>query len=53
MKGWFVGHPPHACLPPAAGIGFETAKALARQDYRVVLACRNKEKAEAARAKLQ
>ncbi|EFN53158.1 hypothetical protein CHLNCDRAFT_26048 [Chlorella variabilis] len=35
------------------GIGFETAKALARQDYRVVLACRNKEKAEAARAKLQ
>ncbi len=35
------------------GIGFETAKALAKQNYRVVLACRDRAKAEAARAKLQ
>jgi NAD(P)-dependent dehydrogenase (short-subunit alcohol dehydrogenase family) len=36
-----------------AGIGFETAKALLQRDYQVVLACRDKEKAEAARGKLK
>jgi hypothetical protein len=35
------------------GIGFQTAKALLRRDYQVVLACRDKAKAEAARAKLR
>ncbi|KAI3436274.1 hypothetical protein D9Q98_002327 [Chlorella vulgaris] len=35
------------------GIGFETAKALRQRDYQVVLACRDKEKAEAARRKLK
>lgn len=34
------------------GIGFETAKALLQQGYRVILGCRDKERAEAARAKL-
>ncbi|KAL4459034.1 hypothetical protein ABPG75_013899 [Micractinium tetrahymenae] len=35
------------------GIGFETAKALLHKDYYVVLACRDKDKAEAARGKLK
>lgn len=35
-----------------AGLGYETALELARKDMKVVLACRNPEKAEAARGKL-
>lgn len=35
------------------GIGFCTAQSLAKQGYHVVLGCRNKEKGEAARAKLR
>ncbi|PRW60169.1 retinol dehydrogenase 13 [Chlorella sorokiniana] len=35
------------------GIGFETAKALLQRGYYVVLGCRNKDKAEAARARLK
>lgn len=36
-----------------AGIGFETAKALLQKGYYVVLGCRDKTKAEAARAQLR
>lgn len=35
-----------------AGLGFETTRALARQGYRVVMACRNLAKAEEAKRKL-
>lgn len=35
------------------GIGYQTAKALLQRDYQVVLACRDRTKAEAARAKLR
>lgn len=35
------------------GIGYETAKSLAQQGYHVVLACRDKSKAEAARERLR
>jgi NAD(P)-dependent dehydrogenase (short-subunit alcohol dehydrogenase family) len=34
------------------GIGYETAKGLAKQGFRVLMVCRNKEKGEAARASL-
>lgn len=34
------------------GIGFETAKALAKQGYYVVIACRDVDKANAAKAKI-
>lgn len=43
-------------MPPPGGntgIGFETAKALLQKDYYVVLGCRNKDRAEAARARLK
>jgi NAD(P)-dependent dehydrogenase (short-subunit alcohol dehydrogenase family) len=35
-----------------SGIGFETARALAIKDYRVVMVCRNREKAEDAKEKI-
>ncbi len=35
-----------------SGIGFETAWALARRDYRIIMVCRNREKAEEAREKI-
>jgi len=35
-----------------AGLGFEISKALLQQDYRLVMACRNAEKAAAARSRL-
>ncbi len=35
-----------------AGLGFEISKTLLRRDYRVVMACRNAEKAAAARSRL-
>jgi NAD(P)-dependent dehydrogenase (short-subunit alcohol dehydrogenase family) len=37
----------------SGGIGLETARALAQMDHRVVLLCRNPEKAEAARADIE
>jgi NAD(P)-dependent dehydrogenase (short-subunit alcohol dehydrogenase family) len=36
-----------------AGLGFETTRALARQGYKVIMACRNMAKAEEAKRKLQ
>ena len=36
-----------------SGIGFETARALARHSAQVVMACRNREKGEAARARIR
>lgn len=35
-----------------SGLGLETARQLSRQDYRVILACRNLEKAEQTRSRL-
>jgi hypothetical protein len=48
---WVLVHPPPT--GGNTGIGFETAKALLEKDYHVVLGCRNKDRAEAARARLK
>ena len=43
----------HACAGANTGIGFETAKALAAQGYATVMACRDINKARAARDRIK
>ena len=50
---WHCGYASLACTGANTGIGFETAKALAAQGYATVMACRDINKARAARDKIK